>query len=54
MGALRLSELCHQLEERARRHEVVGLDELIGSIATEYATVKRLFDAERQLLTAQS
>lgn len=54
MGAMRLSDLCRQLEERARQQEVTGLDELIGSIANEYATVRRLFDAERQLLIAQS
>ena len=54
MGAVRLSELCRQLEERTRQQEVAGLDELIGSIVNEYAAVRRLFDAERQLLTAQS
>jgi HPt (histidine-containing phosphotransfer) domain-containing protein len=53
MGALRLSELCQQLEERARQGEVAGLEALIGSIASEFATVRRLFDAERLLLATQ-
>jgi len=48
MGALRLSELCRQLEERARQQESSGLTELIGKIDTEYLTVRRLFNAERQ------
>lgn len=54
MGALHLSELCRQLEERARYGEVAGVDGLIASIASEFVTVRRLFDAERQLLAIQS
>jgi len=49
MGALRLAELCEQLEERSRREERLGLDELISKIDTEYGTVRSLFDAEREL-----
>lgn len=53
MGALRLSDLCRQLEERARHGETAGLEALFASIASEHVTVRRLFDAERQLLAAQ-
>ena len=53
MGAVQLAALCHQLEERSRRDEVAGVDELLVSIDNEYSTVRRLFDAERQLLIAQ-
>jgi HPt (histidine-containing phosphotransfer) domain-containing protein len=53
MGAVQLAALCHQLEERSRRDEVAGVDELLVSIDNEYSTVRRLFDAERQLFIAQ-
>ncbi|QHF04204.1 MULTISPECIES: Hpt domain-containing protein [Pseudomonas syringae group] len=49
MGALQLSELCRQLEERARQQETAGLEELIDKIDSEYVTIRRLFAAERQL-----
>ncbi|CAM3105005.1 histidine kinase [Pseudomonas floridensis] len=49
MGALRLSELCRELEERARQQQSAGLEELIGKIDSEYMTIRRLFNAERQL-----
>ena len=53
MGAVQLAALCHQLEEQSRRDEVAGVDELLVSIDNEYSTVRRLFDAERQLFIAQ-
>ncbi|WP_426142182.1 Hpt domain-containing protein [Pseudomonas sp. DWP3-1-2] len=49
MGALHLADLCRELEERSRREEVRGLEDLLASIDIEYVTVRRLFDAERQL-----
>lgn len=49
MGALQLSELCRQLEDQARRGQRDGLEQLIDQIDSEYFTVRRLFDAERQL-----
>ncbi len=52
MGALRLSELCRELEDRARQQQSAGLEELIGRIASEYATIRRLFDAERQFFVS--
>ncbi|MFJ4145741.1 Hpt domain-containing protein [Pseudomonas sp. NPDC089734] len=54
MGALLLSDLCRQLEERARRQEPAGIGELIGTLANEYLTVRRLFDAELQLFIGQA
>lgn len=52
MGALRLAELCYEMEDRSRRGESTGLDELLTAIDSEYATVRRLFDAERQFFIA--
>ncbi|RMU55757.1 hypothetical protein ALP29_200594 [Pseudomonas syringae pv. avii] len=49
MGALQLSQLCHQLEERARQNDSSDLPDLIGRIGSEYLTVRGLFNAERQL-----
>lgn len=49
MGALRLADLCRELEERSRREEISSLEDLLVSIDLEYVTVRRLFDAERQL-----
>jgi HPt (histidine-containing phosphotransfer) domain-containing protein len=52
MGALRLAELCCELEERSRRGELEGLGELLAALDSEYSTVRRLFDAERQFFIA--
>ena len=49
MGALHLADLCRELEERSRRKEVAGLEDLLARIDLEYVTVRRLFDAERRL-----
>lgn len=49
MGALKLSELCQQLEDQSRRGKLEGLDLLIEQIRSEYLTVRKLFAAERQL-----
>jgi HPt (histidine-containing phosphotransfer) domain-containing protein len=49
MGALHLADLCRELEERSRREEVAGLEDLLASIDLEYVTVRRLIDVERQL-----
>ncbi|GFM65771.1 Hpt domain-containing protein [Pseudomonas cichorii] len=54
MGAMVLSDLCRQLEERARQQQRAGLEELIGLIDSEYLTIRRLFDAERQLFIGQT
>lgn len=52
MGASRLAELCREVETRTRQGDGAQLDELLAAIETEYGTVRRLFDAERQFFTA--
>lgn len=52
MGAIRLADLCRELEERSRRDDSAGLDELLAALDHEYGTVRRLFDAERQFFIA--
>jgi HPt (histidine-containing phosphotransfer) domain-containing protein len=52
MGALRLADLCRDLEERSRREDRSGLGELLAALDLEYSTVRRLFDAERQFFIA--
>lgn len=52
MGALRLVELCRELEDRTREQQVDGLAQLLASVEDEYSIVRRLFDAELQLLVA--
>ncbi|MEB0041434.1 MULTISPECIES: Hpt domain-containing protein [unclassified Pseudomonas] len=48
MGATRLAELCGQLEERTQRGEMEDAPEWVHKIEREFATVRRLFCAERQ------
>lgn len=45
MGAGCLSELCRQLEERARNGELDGCAALIRQLHEEYAAVERELDA---------
>ncbi|KPC33293.1 Hpt domain-containing protein [Pseudomonas syringae pv. cilantro] len=52
MGALRLSDLCRELEEQARQQKPSGLAELVGKIDSEYLTVRGLFNAERQFFVS--
>lgn len=54
MGAMRLSELCRQLEERVRHQAFDGLEELVGLIDSEYQVIRQVFDAERQTFIVQS
>lgn len=48
MGAIRLADLCRQLEERSQHNEFAGIDELLRKIDVEFLAVHRLFSAERQ------
>ncbi|MHC8335092.1 Hpt domain-containing protein [Pseudomonas sp. LB3P25] len=48
MGATRLSELCHELEQRVQKKELAGIEKLIGEIDSEFAIVRPLYEAERQ------
>lgn len=54
MGAMRLSDLCRQLEEQTRHRLLDGLEELIGQIDSEYQAIRQVFDAERQTFMAQT
>lgn len=48
MGAIRLAALCHELEQRARRTPLQGIEKLLADIHREFATVRPLYEAERQ------
>lgn len=48
MGARRLAYLCELLEERVKEVSPSGIEELVSRIEGEYATVRRLYRAERQ------
>ena len=53
MGALRLTELCHQLEQQARSSPWAGIQELVGEIDREFAGIRPLYEAERQRCPAK-
>ena len=48
LGAVHLAELCRQLEERALQKQLSGVAELVQKIESEFLTVRRLFNVERQ------
>lgn len=49
MGAVRLADLCHELEHCAKeQHPLAELEKLIGEIDREFAVVRPLYEAERQ------
>ncbi|KAI2694501.1 Hpt domain-containing protein [Pseudomonas sp. TNT3] len=49
MGAVRLADLCHELEHCAKeQHPLPELEKLIGEIDREFAVVRPLYEAERQ------
>jgi HPt (histidine-containing phosphotransfer) domain-containing protein len=53
MGALRLTELCHQLERQARSLSCTAVQELVGEIDREFAGIRPLYEAERQRCPAK-
>lgn len=53
MGAIRLANLCHELEQRAKQHTLQGIEKLVGEIDAEFAIVRPLYEAERQRSLAQ-
>jgi len=53
MGALRLTELCHQLEQQARSLPYTAVQELVGEIDREFAGIRPLYEAERQRCPAK-
>lgn len=48
MGAVRLAELCHQLEQRAKHLSQGGIKKLVAGIDGEFAIVRPLFKEELQ------
>ncbi|VVQ07550.1 hypothetical protein PS918_04862 [Pseudomonas fluorescens] len=48
MGAIRLAALCHDLEQRAKTHNLGGLEALVADIAREFALVRPLYEQERE------
>ncbi|WP_085723347.1 Hpt domain-containing protein [Pseudomonas sp. R37(2017)] len=53
MGALRLTELCHQLEQQARSLPGAAVQELVDKIDDEFAGIRPLYEAERQRCPAK-
>ncbi len=53
MGAVRLTELCHQLEQQAKTLPVNDIQELVREIDREFASVRPLYEAERQRCPAK-
>jgi HPt (histidine-containing phosphotransfer) domain-containing protein len=53
MGAVRLAELCDELEQRAKQKSPVGIEQLVGEIDGEFAIVRPLYEAERQRSLAE-
>jgi histidine phosphotransfer protein HptB len=48
MGATRLAQLCHELEQRAKQPSLSGIEKLVGEIDGEFAIVRSLCEQERQ------
>ncbi|MEZ1315738.1 Hpt domain-containing protein [Pseudomonas fluorescens] len=48
MGATRLAQLCHELEQRSKQQPLQGIERLIGEIDGEFAIIRPLYEAERQ------
>ena len=48
MGAIRLAQLCGILEDRAKKSPLVGIDELVSKVTSEYKMVRRLYVQERE------
>ncbi|MGY2342253.1 Hpt domain-containing protein [Pseudomonas sp. SDO5532_S415] len=48
MGAIRLAELCHDLEQQAKERNFSAIETLVAEIAREFALVRPLYEDERQ------
>jgi histidine phosphotransfer protein HptB len=48
MGAIRLAELCQQLEQRAKELSLGGIEKLVAEIDGELAIVRPLYEEERK------
>jgi HPt (histidine-containing phosphotransfer) domain-containing protein len=47
MGAIRLAELCDQLEQRAKEPSLGGIEKLVAEIDGEFILVRSLYKEER-------
>ncbi|WP_223480757.1 MULTISPECIES: Hpt domain-containing protein [unclassified Pseudomonas] len=54
MGAIRLAQLCNELEQRSKQASLEGIEELISEIDSEFAIIRTLYEAERQRSLADS
>ena len=52
MGAVALANLCQQLEERARRPPLYGIEDLISRIDLEFLEVQRFYRGEQERISA--
>lgn len=53
MGAIRLAQLCNELEQRARHRPIEGCETLIVEIDKEFDFIRPLYEAERQRSQAE-
>ena len=53
MGAVRLTELCHRLEQQASSSSCTDVQELVREIDREFAAIRPLYEAERQRCPAK-
>ena len=54
MGAIRLAQLCDELEQRSKHKSLEGIEKLVGEIDGEFAIIRPLYEAERQRALAES
>jgi len=54
MGAIRLAQLCNELEQRSKQKSLDGIEKLVGEIDGEFAIIRPLYEAERQRALADS
>jgi HPt (histidine-containing phosphotransfer) domain-containing protein len=48
LGAVRLAQLCQQLEDKSAKQALTDLGELVDEIDHEFALVRPLYEHERQ------
>ena len=48
MGAIRLADLCHELELKAQGQNLSGAEALVAEIDREFAFVRPLYEEERR------
>lgn len=53
MGATRLADLCHQLEQRSQVESTTDLAGLVEEIANEFALIKPVYESERRQSMAE-